>query len=379
MIKIRYTNAVDVGGISYYDNFTPEIYLDVDVGKPIYLYSEDGDEDVSGSFNRTFARLEKQYSINTYVQEYMLDALMLVQLHDYVEIYLSNGTSLVVKEFRVSDPEWNELDALAAITITLSVFEESVSSGCPTETGFTCDDMQNPVLNYERFINGTNTATLYLNYVVGEGGVIEDYEALEAYYEEIGAPAGDNPKLVFTGEATENTNNLLRIFDGDANLLYSKMFTANQINAGEFEIEVGGLVLTSIYPLLTTSRAGCTSLTSPAGVAVNICGSLVLEALFTDYSDAPILVLVLDPDSSSDGGLSEIDFYTQLVVDGTPESWEYNKTVDKFTAKNLELEITKEQESPPVNISVNIKAVSNTHVCSEEESNVVSLTLYTIV
>lgn len=132
MIRIKYTNtAGNVAGINYDGTgFIPELFLDVNVGKPIYNYIEEGNENRDMGFNRSFARIEKQYSFETAVQEYILDALMVMQLHDHIEITLSNGTTVYPTELRVSDPEWTAAEAFARVTVTFVVYAESTSPNC---------------------------------------------------------------------------------------------------------------------------------------------------------------------------------------------------------------------------------------------------------
>lgn len=132
MIRIKYTNtAGNVAGINYDGTgFIPELFLDVNVGKPIYNYIEEGNENRDMDFNRSFARIEKQYSFETAVQEYILDALMVMQLHDHIEITLSNGTTVYPTELRVSDPEWTAAEAFARVTVTFVVYAESTSPNC---------------------------------------------------------------------------------------------------------------------------------------------------------------------------------------------------------------------------------------------------------
>jgi hypothetical protein len=136
MIKIRYYNNRDVAGIAYGNDFTPDVYLDVDVGKPTYVYSEEGEEEPDGSFRRTFARVEKQYTISTYLQEYMIDAMAALQLHDNIEVWLSNGNVISVDEFRITDPDWDDLRGLGEITMTFIVYDAYVANGC---AGITTD------------------------------------------------------------------------------------------------------------------------------------------------------------------------------------------------------------------------------------------------
>lgn len=185
MIKIRYYNSRDVAGIAYGNDFTPEVYLDVDVGKPTYVYSEEGEEEPDGSFRRTFARVEKQYTITTYLQEYMIDAMAALQLHDNIEVWLSNGNVLSVDEFRITDPDWDDLRGLGEITMTFIVYDAYVANGC---AGITtdCASLTTPTLVADIINSGDLTPCDYIAYVEGDGGEITSEEDLLAIYEELG-------------------------------------------------------------------------------------------------------------------------------------------------------------------------------------------------
>ncbi len=154
MIKIRYYNSRDVAGIAYGNGFTPEVYLDVDVGKPTYVYSEEGEEEPDGSFRRTFARVEKQYTITTYLQEYMIDAMAALQLHDNIEVWLSNGNVLSVDEFRITDPDWDDLRGLGEITMTFIVYDAYITNGC-AGINTDCASLTTPTLVASLINSGT--------------------------------------------------------------------------------------------------------------------------------------------------------------------------------------------------------------------------------
>lgn len=185
MIKIRYYNNRDVAGIAYGNGFTPEVYLDVDVGKPTYVYSEEGEEEPDGSFRRTFARVEKQYTITTYLQEYMIDAMAALQLHDNIEVWLSNGNVLSVDEFRITDPDWDDLRGLGEITMTFIVYQDSVANGCANVTT-DCATLNVPTLVAGMVNNGDLLPCDYIAYVEGDGGEIVSEEDLLTVYEELG-------------------------------------------------------------------------------------------------------------------------------------------------------------------------------------------------
>ena len=133
MIKITFSNTKDVAGIYYPSTrpFTGKLYLDADIGRPTYIYNEDGEEDINGNFNRSFARVEKQYNIRTHLLEHMVDAFAVIQLHDYINVLASNGANFIASEFRMSEPEWDEnIPCLAEVTLTFNVYSDSTFTRC---------------------------------------------------------------------------------------------------------------------------------------------------------------------------------------------------------------------------------------------------------
>lgn len=133
MIKITFSNPKDVAGIYYPTSvpFTGKLYLDADIGRPTYIYNEEGEEDINGNFNRSFARVEKQYNIRTHLLEHMVDAFSVIQLHETIYVVASNGASFYVSDFRMSEPEWDEnIPCLAEVTLTFNVYSDSIFTRC---------------------------------------------------------------------------------------------------------------------------------------------------------------------------------------------------------------------------------------------------------
>jgi len=132
MIKITYSSTKNVAGIDYEKSYlVNHLYLDADLGRPSYVYEEEGEENTKGEFRRSFAKVKKQYRITTYLMEHIIDALSVLQLHDNITVQASNGLSFSVDEFIMSDPEWDEgVKCLAEVTISFTVFQESISDNC---------------------------------------------------------------------------------------------------------------------------------------------------------------------------------------------------------------------------------------------------------
>lgn len=141
--KIVYWDTCDVADIFYrtveygsvigakqYKNI---IYLDIDVGKPEYEYSEEGEEDGLGNFNPDYKKLEKQYILQGVYPEYFVDALALIPLHiggsGVVEILTSRGYTGVVDRFTVT-PEWQGDLGVWALTDLIFSTEFIVKTNC---------------------------------------------------------------------------------------------------------------------------------------------------------------------------------------------------------------------------------------------------------
>jgi len=261
MIKIRYSSSKDLtAGICYADGLIVEFYLDVDVGKPKYIYSEDGDEDLSGDFIRSFARIEKQYTIETYLQEYMVDAVFALQLHDNVEVLLSNGTNLIVDEFRVSDPEWDEAEGLAKVVMTFVIYTEISNNSC--STAIDCD-INAPTLT-AMSVSGTVAYCDYEEYVTGLGGTIIDEQATRDIYEELGV--GTLYTYIITGGTTDD-NTFVEVFmkvGGGAwvsqGTISSSIYNGSGVKASIYTEECG--YAQSIYFKVAANRWGCTAVES---------------------------------------------------------------------------------------------------------------------
>ena len=119
-ILIEYSNSTDFGDILYQNTFVNRIYLDADVSTPEYELVEDGEENGDGEFFPSFQKWSKKYSITFYAQEFLVDAITLMALHDQINITLKNGESSNVKDIEV-DPTWDSnIECWAEVVITFS-------------------------------------------------------------------------------------------------------------------------------------------------------------------------------------------------------------------------------------------------------------------
>lgn len=137
--KITYWDTCDIADIFYrtqqfggaqYKNI---IYLDIDVGKPEYEFTEEGEEDGEGKFSPDFKRLEKQYLLQGVFPEYLVDALALIPMHvgktGVVEVLTDRGYTGEVDKLSVS-PKWQGDRGLWALTDIIFSTEFVVKSNC---------------------------------------------------------------------------------------------------------------------------------------------------------------------------------------------------------------------------------------------------------
>jgi hypothetical protein len=121
---IEYYGVNDIGGIDYsntgHSQYKSKIILDdVTLAKPEYLIEEEAVEDGDGNQIPIFQRRVKLFKMWFYAPEYIVDAISLISLHDYVTLTTHNGESDqetgLVYDFNMT-AEWNESKGLAKIT-----------------------------------------------------------------------------------------------------------------------------------------------------------------------------------------------------------------------------------------------------------------------
>ena len=139
--KIEYWSTCDIGGIYYrpipgfesvqYKNI---IYLDSEIGRPDYLFDEEGEEDSLKVFHPEIQTVEKQHSIEAILPEFMLDAISLLFLHinrtGAVEILTNEGVVGEVKKLLISKPEWTTETALDAKAELQFITKTEYKIGC---------------------------------------------------------------------------------------------------------------------------------------------------------------------------------------------------------------------------------------------------------
>lgn len=139
LTKITYYDTCDVGGIFYrtleYHNglggkqYKNVFYLDVEIGKPEYEYTEEGEEDGLGNFSPDYKKLTKNYFLQPILPEFMLDAIQLLPLHKNIEVETREGYTGVVDTLTVNS-EWEGDKGVWALTDILFSTDFVVKTGC---------------------------------------------------------------------------------------------------------------------------------------------------------------------------------------------------------------------------------------------------------
>jgi len=136
-ILIEYSNSVDFGDIVYHNTFGNKVFLKADVSKPEYELLEEGIENGDGEFEPTFQKWAKKYSIRFYAQEFQVDALTLMALHDQITITLKNGESSNASDVEVT-PKWDaDIECWAEVTIKFTT-SYILRKGCDTNMDSGC-------------------------------------------------------------------------------------------------------------------------------------------------------------------------------------------------------------------------------------------------
>lgn len=121
LVKIEWWHNGDFcypsGKIRYEFPYKSRVYLDTDIGKPLYPFQEEV-RDRNGKAFKLKQVSSKLYRFSFEAPEYIFDAFRLVGLHDFVEItnYNDNRTH-VVDEFNMEDPEWLAQGDLGNLTV----------------------------------------------------------------------------------------------------------------------------------------------------------------------------------------------------------------------------------------------------------------------
>lgn len=148
LTKLTYYDVCDIGDIFYrtgeisgktYKNF---LYLDIDIGRPAYPISEEGDEDPFGNVQIEYAKVAKQYNLQGVFPEYLLDALVTLPLHlvaktGVIEILTKRGYAQRITKITIPDPKWQGDDDAIALTDIIFETDQIVKTAC-------CDNLETP-------------------------------------------------------------------------------------------------------------------------------------------------------------------------------------------------------------------------------------------
>ena len=120
---LTYYNTYDLGGIDYTNGteaqYKNTLIIDAILAKPEYIIEEEAVEDGEGNQLITFQRSVKLFKMWFYAPEYIVDAVALIGLHDFVSIWVHYGTSEQetgsIYDFTMT-AEWMESKGLAKVT-----------------------------------------------------------------------------------------------------------------------------------------------------------------------------------------------------------------------------------------------------------------------
>ena len=105
--------VMDAGRIIYQGGYTNVLYLQADLAKPEYLFTEEGEER-DGYFFPLKQISEKRYHFKFWASEYLLDVLRFVRMSDFVKV-VYRGKEYPVDTFLLT-PEWEDAGDVAAVT-----------------------------------------------------------------------------------------------------------------------------------------------------------------------------------------------------------------------------------------------------------------------
>jgi len=131
LILIEWGNTCDIDNILYQKGFLQQLYLETDIGKPLYEIDEVGSTDGDNNFKRTWQKWEKKYKFQVLVPEFIIEALSMIKMHDYISIFLPNSQSVRVKDFEIENITWQEEGCMALVGCEFTT-DYILNSGCCT-------------------------------------------------------------------------------------------------------------------------------------------------------------------------------------------------------------------------------------------------------
>jgi len=124
MITLEISNTCDLGMTLYQFGFKQRLFIDAIITQPDYDSKEEGVENGNRYFNKTFQQLKKRYKIDFIAPEYILDALTLLPLHDYVTLY-DGFDSYELDDISV-DYDWDGRFAICTLGFTVNGWNKTL-------------------------------------------------------------------------------------------------------------------------------------------------------------------------------------------------------------------------------------------------------------
>lgn len=131
-IKLTWGNSCNLGKIYYESGFVNKLYIDAPIGKPDYEYEVEEEYNSDGVLVSTYKRLVKIYKFEMFAPEYVADALQAMQLHDNINITLTDGTySSAIRNVKV-DVSWEGIsnECLALCTVSFQQNDQITRTNC---------------------------------------------------------------------------------------------------------------------------------------------------------------------------------------------------------------------------------------------------------
>lgn len=131
-VMFEWLSDCDFGNIFYGSGFTNRFYCppDAPIGEPTYRIVREGTTNGNGDFIESFRKRQKVYKIEIgLVPEYIVDALMDMQLHPIKKVHLPDCAGYaIISDVNVS-ASWEFEGCYANVEITFSI-DEMVETGC---------------------------------------------------------------------------------------------------------------------------------------------------------------------------------------------------------------------------------------------------------